>query len=263
MELTDVFSLAHPALAVSFVFPLIGVVCYFAWQTRQRRLESKSKIPPMVGPEHVNWGRWLTGSVTGLSLLGMAHPIVSSWLEDGAPVGRAITVVGLYALTIGSLVLLLRVKAKEKSKRALFATLAGMGVVIISLQEGVYRRDFEWYVSHYYYGISVTLLMVFSLAIQPSIYQDKTQRWRTVHIILNSLAVLFFIGQGFTGARDLLEIPLAWQKPFVYSCDYDAKVCNADTSSIPSSGSTLVGRAGHYRSAKPHQQWVLTHPDRG
>jgi hypothetical protein len=45
-----------------------------------------------------------------------------------------------------------------------------------------------------------------------------------VHIMLNCLALLFFIGQGFTGTRDLLEIPISWQKPYVeslykYHCD--------------------------------------------
>jgi len=31
--------------------------------------------------------------------------------------------------------------------------------------------------------------------------------------------------QAITGSRDLLEIPLSWQKPAVYSCDFNARRC--------------------------------------
>jgi hypothetical protein len=52
--------------------------------------------------------------------------------------------------------------------------------------------------------------------------------WRRVHIALNIVALLFFIGQGFTGARDLLEIPVSWQKPYVdqlYQQQCDKQPC--------------------------------------
>jgi hypothetical protein len=48
--------------------------------------------------------------------------------------------------------------------------------------------------------------MVFSLAIVEDIYKDKSNRWRNFHIILNCVALLLFVGQGFTGSRDLFEI---------------------------------------------------------
>ncbi|HBY80267.1 MAG TPA: DUF4079 domain-containing protein, partial [Cyanobacteria bacterium UBA11148] len=57
MEAIDFFALIHPVLAVVVVFPIIGIVVHFAWQTRQRRLQTsdgnKSTIPPVVGREHV------------------------------------------------------------------------------------------------------------------------------------------------------------------------------------------------------------------
>ena len=71
--------------------------------------------------------------------------------------------------------------------------------------------------------MAAALLMIFSLAILPEIYRSKT--WRRVHIVLNSVALLFFITQGVTGTRDLLEIPLTWQEPFLYQCDFVNKVC--------------------------------------
>nr|WP_322744215.1 MULTISPECIES: DUF4079 domain-containing protein [unclassified Coleofasciculus] len=67
--------------------------------------------------------------------------------------------------------------------------------------------------------------MVFSLAIVQDIYKDRSNRWRTVHVLLNTIAVLLFIGQGMTGPRDVLEIPLSWQKPYIYSCDFNNKTC--------------------------------------
>jgi hypothetical protein len=99
--------------------------------------------------------------------------------------------------------------------------LTSLGVLVIGFQDilfkrpgfgWIFRRDYEWQISHFYYGMAVTLLMIFSLAIVQEIYQDRTNRWRTAHIILNCVALLLFVGQGMTGTRDLLEIPLSWQE---------------------------------------------------
>ncbi|MEM8604454.1 MAG: DUF4079 domain-containing protein, partial [Cyanobacteria bacterium P01_H01_bin.121] len=64
------FGLLHPAIAVVWVFPILGIVCHFAWEARQRRLQlaagkKKSAIAPTVGRDHVRLGRWLTASVVG------------------------------------------------------------------------------------------------------------------------------------------------------------------------------------------------------
>ncbi|MBE9211912.1 DUF4079 domain-containing protein [Plectonema cf. radiosum LEGE 06105] len=231
MELADFFTLIHPAIAIIFVFPLIGNVVNFAWSTRQRRLQTKdkgkSKIPPVVGTEHKRLGDWLTASVVGLTLIGLAHPIskniIKNQLWNKAPF-QVIFILLMFVATIASLVLLY--KAQKKEWRAIFATLTGIGLVILGCQDGVFRRTNEWYWSHYYYGITAALLMIFSLAIVPEIYRDKSNRWRTIHTVLNTFALLLFIGQGFTGARDLLEIPLSWQEPFVYKCDFANKTCS-------------------------------------
>jgi Protein of unknown function (DUF4079) len=230
LSFADFLGLIHPILAVVFVFPLLGMVVNRAWLVRSRRLSSmakeKSAIPPQVGPEHRDLGRWLTGSVVGLTLIGLAYPIFETILEASKLAKQPLQVafiVSMFGLTIGSLIFLYR--AQPKHWRAVFATLTGMGLIILGLQEGVYRRTNEWYVSHYYYGIAAACLMVFSLAILPDIYQDKTLTWRRIHIILNCVALLFFIGQGFTGTRDLLEIPLGWQKPYIYQCNFELKTC--------------------------------------
>ncbi|WP_293354571.1 MULTISPECIES: DUF4079 domain-containing protein [unclassified Microcoleus] len=230
MELQDFFALLHPAIAIIVVFPLIGIVVNRALLTRQRRLQvvggEKSKIPPVVGSEHVAIGSWLSGSVVGVALLGMAYPIFSKMLSNDTlnkEPFRVFFVIAIFLLSIASFTLLF--KAKVKLWRGIFATLTGMGLIVLGFQPEIYRRDNEWFISHYYYGMTAALLMIFSVAIVQDIYQDKQNRWRTVHIILNCFALLLFIGQGMTGARDLLEIPLHWQEHYIYQCDFTNKTC--------------------------------------
>ncbi|MEL6439886.1 MAG: DUF4079 domain-containing protein [Cyanobacteria bacterium J06621_8] len=211
----DLFALIHPALVVAFVFPMVGVVTNFAWQTRQRRLQKKqgkSKIPPVVGREHVQIGRWLAASVVIASLIAIAYSIVFKsfikadlWSKNNP---KAILIILLFVATLQSLILLL--KAKPKLWRGIFATMTGMGLIILGQQDGVWRLSKEWYWSHYYYGIAVSLLMILSIAILDDIYRSLAMR--NLHIVLNCLALLFFIGQGITGARDLLEIPPVGKK---------------------------------------------------
>ncbi|ALF54296.1 hypothetical protein ACX27_17915 [Nostoc piscinale CENA21] len=236
METADFLGLVHPAIAVIFVFPLIGNVANFAWQTRQRRLqnstEGKSKIPPVVGKEHKQLGDWLTSAVVGLTLVGLAYPIGKNIIKKqlwNTANFQVIFIILMFVATIASLVLLYQ--AKNKSWRAIFATLTGIGLVVLGCQDGVYRRTNEWYWSHYYIGITASLLMVFSLAIVQDIY--KSHRWRVIHTILNCVALLLFIGQGLTGTRDLLEIPLNWQEPYIYQCDYVNKTCPTPNPQAP------------------------------
>lgn len=219
MTLKDWLLLVHPAIAVVFVFPLIGIVAHFAWQTRQRRLQTtggnKSKIPPVVGVEHVKIGRWLTGAVVGVSLIALAYSIIfKSFIANNlwqTNQFQVIFIVLMFVATVISLILLYQ--SQQKHWRAIFATLTGIGLVVLGSQDGVFRRTNEWYISHYYYGIVVSLLMVFSLAIVQDIYQDRANRWRYLHIILNCFALLLFLGQGLTGARDIFEIGLYMPPP--------------------------------------------------
>lgn len=237
LKTEDLAALVHPAIAVAVIFPLIGMVVNFAWQTRQRRLQTvagnKSKIPPVVGREHVQIGRWLTGTVVGVTLIALAYSVIfgsggflEQQLKGNLNTVQTTLIVLMFIATITAIVLLYR--ARQPLWRGIFATLSGIGLIILGSQDGVYRLDNEWYWSHYYYGITVSLLMLFSLAIIEDIYKDKTNRWRYVHILLNCLALLLFIGQGITGTRDLLEIPLSWQKPAVYKCNFNQRSCRAD-----------------------------------
>lgn len=228
LDAPDLLRLLHPFLAVTLVMPLIGVAVYLAVHTRQRRLavtnKTETTIAPIVGKEHVRVGQWLAGAVVGLVLLGLAHPIFrtilreNAWAEDPF---RVIFVVAMYVLTLAVLVLLYRSSARHW--RAILATLTGMGLWLLGLQPGVFRRGYEWQVSHFYLGMTAAMLMIFALATLPEIYSSK--RWRLTHAALNTVAMLLFISQGITGVRDLLEIPLHWQEPFIYQCDFANKTC--------------------------------------
>jgi MFS family permease len=233
MDTKDWLLLVHPAIAIFVVFPLVGIVIHRATQVRQRRLESmgheKSKVPQIVGQEHVQIGRILSGSVVGATLLALLYGISNKILET-----QKITQAPLFVLLLGLLVVatigafFCLYQAKSRLWRAIFATLTGIGLVILGAQDGVYRNTENWFKSHYYYGITVSFLMVFALAIQPDIYKDRTNRWRTVHIILNCFAALLFIGQAITGPISLLEVPLNWQKPYVrtlYEQQCDRQSC--------------------------------------
>ncbi len=240
MNPSDLFLLLHPILAVAVVFPLIGIVVRMAWQSAQRRRQAasgdKSSIPATVGKEHVEMGRWLSGSVVTLCLVGLAQPIASkmfeshSWSKEPA---RVMFVLAMFVATVFSLFFLYR--AQAKLWRGVFATLTGMGLLVLGSQPEIFKREYEWYASHYYFGMMAAMLMIFSLAIIQDIYQDRRNRWRKAHIILNCFALLLFLGQSFTGTRDLLEVPLGWQKPYVeslYKYECDRQPCAVQPASV-------------------------------
>jgi len=143
----------------------------------------------------------------GLSLVGLAYPIIKNlnqanvWAENPFQV---VFVAAMFVLTIATLACLYR--SQGKAQRILFATLPSAGLIMLGLQDGVFRRTNEWFISHYYYGIIASVLMITSLAILPEIYRSLA--WRRVHIALNCLALMLFLGQGITGMRDLFEIGL-------------------------------------------------------
>jgi MFS family permease len=240
MEFRDLVLLLHPIIAIVVVFPLIGIVVNRALQTRQRRLQTatvgKSKVPPTVGAEHVQLGRWLTGSVVGIVLLAFANDvfgyIIDKKVWEQAPF-KVVLISITFGVAIASFWSLYRMEARLW--RGVFATIAMISLVIIGSQDGVYRKTEQWYFSHYYYGITAAILMIFSLAILREIYQDRSNRWRAIHIVLNSIALLIFIGQGITGTQALLEIPPTWQKPYVqklYEQQCDKKPCTVQTSPV-------------------------------
>ena len=214
LSIKDLMVLLHPAIAVLVLFPILGIVVDRSVLVRFRHQEvrggDKSKIAPSVGAEHVKWGKYLANVVVGITLLGLFRPTFDYlWGADiwhKNPV-LAASIVLMYGGTIATFSCIDR--AKQGYWRAIFATLASMGLIILGYQDGIFKREDEWFVSHFYYGLGSAILMICALAMLPEIHRDRTNRWRNTHIILNCIALFFFIIQGLTGVRDLLEISLS------------------------------------------------------
>ena len=227
MTIIDWLWILHPALAVVLIYPLIGMVMRLAWQTRQRRV-AQVKHPPMVGRDHSDLGRWLAAGVVLLVLIALTVAIATKAppADFSGGAGRAIQLSIVLLGTGASLVALWRSKAA--ALRLSFSLITWVGVLTLGAQPEVWRLSDdplspEFWQSHYWAGVAVTGLMLFSLEARPEIVRDL--RLRRLHVTASVLAALLFVMQGITGTRDLLEIPLSWQKPAVYACDFDLLRC--------------------------------------
>jgi hypothetical protein len=205
------------------------MVLRLARQTRDRRL-IQAKHPPTVGRDHADLGQWLATAVVAIVLIAEAvviateHPLAT--FEGGLL--RLAMLVLVLAGSVVALVTLWRVK--RPVYRASFALLCWAGTLGLGLQPEVFRRsdnplDPLFWQSHFWGGIGLVGLLLFSVACRPEI--QRHLRWRRLHISANLLAALVFLAQGLTGPRDLLEIPLSWQKASIYACDYKAMRCPA------------------------------------
>lgn len=227
MDTKDWLWILHPALAVALVYPLIGMVARLGLQTRERRVGG-TKLPPSTGREHSDLGRWLALAVVGIVLLALTVVIASAapWAQFRGGAGRAIQLLVVLAGSAGALAALWW--AHAKGLRLAFALITWLGVLTLGAQPEVFRRSDnplqgEFWGSHYWSGVAVVGLMLFSLGARPEILKEP--RWRRLHLVASVLAGVLFVVQAISGTRDLLEIPLHWQKPALAGCDWAAKVC--------------------------------------
>ena len=227
MKAVDWLWILHPTLAVVLLYPLIGMVMRLAWQTRQRRVE-KLKHPATVGRDHSELGQWLAVGVVLVVLLALTVVITTKVpLPDfagGLRRGTQLLVVLLG--TLASLVAL--VQSKAPLLRLSFSLITWIGVLALGAQPEVWRLSDNpltpaFWQSHYWSGVAVTGLMLFSLGARPEILRDL--RLRRLHVTASVLAAVLFLVQGITGSRDLLEIPLSWQKPAIQTCDFNLQRC--------------------------------------
>jgi hypothetical protein len=141
-------------------------------------------------------------------------------------VGRlaALALVGLG--TAGALAALLR--SRGGAARAVFALLTWIGLLGLGSQPEVWRLSDNplsatFWQSHYWGGAGLTGLLLFAVASRPEI--QRQPRWRRWHVGASVLAGALFLAQAITGSRDLLEIPLSWQKPTIQACDHANRTC--------------------------------------
>lgn len=236
MDTKDWLWILHPALAVAVVYPLIGIVARLGLQTRQRREGGGTKLPATTGREHSDLGRQLAVAVVAIVLVALAIVIVTATplAEFRGGVGRGAQLGLVLAGTVAALAALCRVSAT--SLRLAFSLITWGGVLTLGAQPEVFRRSdnplqVDFWGSHYWSGVAVVGLMLFSLAAQPEILRKP--RWRRIHLVASVLAGVLFVSQAISGSRDLLEIPLHWQKPALAGCDWAAKVCVPPPSPSP------------------------------
>jgi len=227
MEAIDWLMILHPALAVVLIYPLIGVVVRLGLQTRSRRVDG-AKLPASTGREHTDLGRWLSVGVVAISLVALTVVIVTaaplSQFQGGG--ARAVQLLLVLAGTVIALITLWR--ATEKTIRLAFALITWAGVISLGAQPEVFRLSDnplqgEFWQSHYWIGVAAVGLMLFSLGSRPEIQREL--RWRRLHVTANVLAAVLFVILGMTGTRDLLEIPLHWQKSTLENCNWTTHIC--------------------------------------
>ena len=217
----------HPLLMVVIAYPLLGIVLFLARRTRLRRL-GQNRLPVSSGAEHTDLGRQLAAAVVAITQLALVVVISTKAPLDqfaGGP-GRLALLVLVALGTSLALAALLRVRAAVL--RAVLALLTWMGMLGLGSQPEVWRLSDDpfstaFWQSHYWGGAGLIGLLLFSVAARPEI--QRSLRWRRLHLSANVLAALLFLTQAASGTRDLLEIPLSWQKPAIDACDSVRQTC--------------------------------------
>ncbi|MFM2121825.1 MAG: hypothetical protein RLZZ589_262 [Cyanobacteriota bacterium] len=229
MTAIDWFSLLHPVLVILFVYPVVGATVRLGILVREKRL-GITKQPAPVPREHVDHGRWLTAAVVVAVLIALLYSFASKALEPGVAFAGGPSRLALLLLVAGgtlvALIALLRVK--QPLLRASFTGLTWLGLLGLGSQPEIWRLSDNpfsgaFWSSHYWSGVLLTGLLLFNLAARPEI--TKQLRWRRLHVASNVLILVLLAVQAITGSRDLLEIPLSWQKPAIYRCDFQRRTC--------------------------------------
>jgi len=234
VETIDWLWILHPFLAVVLIYPLIGVVLRLGVQTRQRRLGT-ARLPATTGSDHNDLGQWLALGVVLISLVALTV-VIATDKPLNQFVGGPARLVELLLVLVGTVVCLFALwRSSSQAMRFSFAFITWAGVIGLGAQPEVFRlgdNPFkpEFWQSHYWAGVAVVGLMLFSLGAKNEILRQL--RWRRIHVAANVLAALLFVIQGITGTRDLLEIPLHWQKPALANCDWLTHKCVAPAALI-------------------------------
>jgi len=227
VEAIDWLWILHPALAVVVLYPLIGMVARLGLQTRQRR-GGVGELPTGTGRDHTALGRWLAAGVVAASLLALVVVIFShqplAELAGGGP--RAGLLLLVLLGTLAALLALWRVQTP--ALRLGFSLLTWLGILSLGSQPEVFRLSdnplsAEFWQSHYWAGMAVVGLMLFSLGAQREILSQR--RWRRLHVSASVLAAVLFVGLGISGSRDLLQLPLHWQRQALQACDWARHSC--------------------------------------
>ena len=229
MSATAWWALLHPTLMILFVYPVVGATIRLGILVRERRLGITKQLPA-VNREHADHGRWVTAGVVVTVLIALVFSFVSQALAPGAGLAGGAARGGLLVLaSAGTLVALLALlKVKAAPLRACFGLLTWAGLLGLGAQPEIWRLSDNpfsgaFWGSHYWSGVLLTGLFLFTLAARPEI--SRQPRWRRLHIAANLLVLVLLAVQAITGTRDLLEMPLSWQTAAIQRCDFSARIC--------------------------------------
>lgn len=229
MTSADWFALIHPALAILFVYPVVGATVRLGLLVRERRL-GISQQPAQVHAEHSDHGRWLTTGVVVVVLVALIYSFGSAYVASPvAFVGGLLRLVLLVLVALGAGVSLLALwRVRRPLWRATFALLCWVALLALGGQSEIWRLSDNplsgsFWSSHYWAGLLLTGLLLATTAARPEI--QRIRRLRRLHVSAAVLISLLLAVQAITGTRDLLEIPLSWQKAAIARCDFQALRC--------------------------------------
>ena len=225
----DWFALVHPVLMILFVYPVVGAAVHLGIRVRERRL-GITKQPVQVAQEHSDHGRWITTGVVVAVLIALLYSFGSKFVAAPATFAGGLPrllQLGLVAMGVAvSLLALWRVR--RPLWRGTFALLCWAGVLGLGSQAEIWRLSDNplsgsFWASHYWAGVLLTGLLLGTTAARPEI--TRRLQLRRLHVSASVLMAVLLAVLAITGSRDLLEIPLSWQKPAIYSCDFNARRC--------------------------------------
>lgn len=234
MTAIDWLGLLHPVLVILFVYPVAGATVRLGILVRERRL-GISRQPDLVPLEHADHGAWVAVGVVTSVLIALVYslfspaaaaPAAGVAAAGVAAAGRPLLLLLTAGGTLAALLGLLR--ARRPLLRAGFCWITWAGLLALGSQPEIWRVSDNpftagFWSSHYWSGVLLCGLLLATTAARPEI--SRRPAWRRLHLGLNLLLMLLLVVQAITGSRDLLEIPLRWQKPFLQSCDWVARRC--------------------------------------
>lgn len=230
MTSLDWFALLHPVLMVLFVYPVVGATVRLGILVREKRL-GITKQPPKVPAEHSDHGRWVTSGVVVAVLIALLYSLLSKFLPDPAGFnGGAVRLAQLLLAAAGTLASLIALwRVRRPVWRGCFALLCWAGLLGIGSQSEIWRvsdnpLSASFWGSHYWAGSLLTGLLLWTTAARPEI--QRSLRLRRLHVTAALLMAILLAVLAITGTRDLLEIPLSWQKPTIFRCDFNARRCS-------------------------------------
>ena len=208
MTTTAWFTLLHPLLVILFVYPVVGATVRLGLQVRERRL-GNSKQPVTSGAQHSRHGRWLTSGVVLAVLIAFLYSFIKRFAADPAAFhGGSVRLIELLLAAGGCLASLIALwQARRPLWRASFALLCWGGLLGLGSQHEIWRMadnpfSGDFWTSHYWQGVLLSGLMLWTTAAQPEI--QRSLRLRRLHVSAAVLSGVLLVVLAITGSKTLL-----------------------------------------------------------